>query len=73
MNTPSTVACLAIVAVFATVAIARVASLPDPDAPISSACEGAGAARQEDRRVSKIVGDYARYRAGVAGALSARC
>ena len=70
MTAPGTLACLAIVAVIATLAVARVASFPEPKTAITTACDGASFARPAVGQIDKLIGDYTRHRAGVVTALS---
>ena len=70
MTAPGTLACLAIVAIVATPAVARVASFPEPTTAITAACDGANVTKSAVRQIDKLIDDYARYRSGIAAALS---
>ena len=70
MTAPRTWTCLTIVAVVATLAVARVASFPEPKTAITTACDGANVTKPAVRQIEKLIDDYARHRASVAAALS---
>jgi hypothetical protein len=65
-----TLAYLTIVAAVATLAVGRMASLPEPTTAITTACDGASVTKPAVRKIDKLVDDYARRRAGIAAALS---
>lgn len=70
MTAPATLTYLGIGAIVATMAIARVASLPELTKEIATACDGASFARPAVGQIDKLIGDYTRHRAGVVTALS---
>jgi len=70
MIAPATLVDLAIGAIVATLAIARVTSLPELTAAIATAGDGASFARPAVGQIDKLIGDYTRHRAGVVTALS---
>jgi len=70
MTATGTLACLTVVAVVATLAVARVASFPEQKTTITTACDEANVTKPEIRQIDKLINDYTRHRAGVAAALS---
>ena len=70
MTAPGTLACLAIVAVVATLAVARVPSFPEPKTAITTACDGANVTKPAVGQINKLIDDYTHHRASIAAALS---
>ena len=70
MTAPATLAYLAISAIVATPAIARVTSLTELTTANATACDGASFAKPAVGQTDKLIGDYTRHRAGVVTALS---
>ena len=61
---------LTIITIFATLAVARVSSFPEPNLKTAVVCNEAKSTKPAVGQIGKLIGDYTRHRAGVAAALS---